>query len=311
MATTLSEARPDLDIAQVDRAVEAAIASGGPQGLRVLGYGEITLVIGWPADAPTAAVKRLPVFPDRRRFEAYADLLQRYTSELTARGVRVVDTAISSQAGSDGTVRGYLVQPYVPADSHLNAILRRPDGGEAGGRLMAKLVDIVCRTVDDRVGLDAQASNWTVRGDELECFDVSTPMMRGSDGRQELDVSLFLSIYPWAMRPLLARIAPDVMAQYHDARTVLLDVASNLHKEDLHGALPGLISAANERVSPPLSADEVMRYFRRDKLLWASLQRLRLTDRTWQRRVRHRPYPFLLPGRYRYGPPRPHERRPR
>ena len=64
-------------------------------------------------------------------------------------------------------------------------------------------------------------------------------------GRDLLDLDLFLSIYPWAMRPALARIAHGVMAQYHDPRTVLVDVASNLIKERHERWLPALLEAAN------------------------------------------------------------------
>ena len=305
----MQQAAVDLDLAVLDSAVEAAIVAGRPEGLRVLGYGEITLVLGWPAHAPTTAVKRLPVFPDRGRLDAYADLLARYTAELRARGVGVVDTELRSVAGPGGSVHAYLIQPYVPRDRHLEAHLRDGDPARTPD-LLAELVDAVVGCVGDRVGLDAQAANWAVGEAGIECFDVSTPMLRGQDGREELDLSIFLAVYPPAMRPALARIAPGVMAQYHDARTVLLDVASNLHKDGLHRLLATFLDAANARLERPLTEADVMHYFRQDKLLWALLQRLRLADRMWQRRVRRRPYPFLLPARYRYGPPR-HERQTR
>jgi hypothetical protein len=56
------------------------------------------------------------------------------------------------------------------------------------------------------------------------------------------------------------------------------------------------------RVSPPIDETEVRRYYARDKKLWLLMQWLRRADREWQRRVRHRPYPFLLPPPYHYGP---------
>ena len=306
----MQQAAVDLDLAALDSAVEAAIVAGRPEGLRVLGYGEITLVLGWPAHAPTAAVKRLPVFPDRNRFDAYADLLVRYTTTLRAAGVRVVDTELHHFDGPRGSVRAYLVQPYVPPDGHMEVHLGGGDPDRTA-ELFAQLVDAVVGSVDDTVGLDAQVANWAVGEDGIECFDVSTPMLRDQDGREELDLSVFLSVYPPAMRPLLARIAPGVMAQYHDPRTVLLDVASNLHKDGFHRLLPAFLDAANARLERPLTEADVMHYFRQDKLLWALLQRLRLADRMWQRRVRRRPYPFLLPPRYRYGPPRHDERHTR
>jgi hypothetical protein len=94
------------------------------------------------------------------------------------------------------------------------------------------------------------------------------------------------------------------MAQYHDPRIVLLDFASNLHKEGLDHCVPALLRAANRQLERALTAADVRRYYRQDKLLWALMQRLRLGDRAWQRHVRRRPYPLLLPPRYRYGPPR-------
>ena len=86
---------------------------------------------------------------------------------------------------------------------------------------------------------------------------------------------------------------------------MLLDVASNLHKEQLDRCVPLLLAAAAARVGPPIAHAEVLRYFRRDRALWLALQRLRRADRAWQRRVRRRPYPFLLAPPYRYGPMTP------
>jgi hypothetical protein len=44
-----------------------------------------------------------------------------------------------------------------------------------------------------------------------------------------------------------------------------------------------------------MTVADVRRYYRSDARLWALLLRIRTLDRSWQRRVRRRPYPFLLP----------------
>lgn len=294
---------PEVDVERLDATVEDAIRTGSPQGLRVLGYGELTLVLGWPTEQPVVAVKRLPPFTDADRVDAYGALLERYVEVLRRRGVSVAATELHSHPGPRGAVRAYLVQPLVPRERHLNAILADPEEPRAR-ELLEQVAANVQRCTDDVVGLDAQASNWWVDDDGLGYFDVSTPMLRDRDGREQLDVALFLSVYPSITRPALARIAPGVMAQYHDPRVVLLDVASNLHKEGLDHCVPALLEAANSRLERPLTTADVRRYFRQDKLLWALMQRLRLADRSWQRHVRRRPYPLLLPPRYRYGPPR-------
>jgi hypothetical protein len=307
MEAAQASARPratlEVDVEQLDTTVQDAIRAGAPRELRVLGYGELTLVIGWPTEAPVVAVKRLPPFTDGERLDAYAELLERYVGVLQARGVSVAPTEIRSHPGPRGTVRAYLVQPLVAHEQHLNVVLAGAEESRARDLLEA-IVENVHRCCDQTVGFDAQAANWWVDDDGLGYFDVSTPMLRDHDGRELLDVSLFLSVYPQVVRPLLARIAPGVMAQYHDPRTVLLDFASNLHKEGLEHCVPLMLRAANGHLERPLAAADVSRYFRQDKLLWALLQRLRLADRGWQRHVRRRPYPLLLPPRYRYGPPR-------
>jgi len=304
-------ARPiDVDVRHLDATVERAIRAGAPRGLRVLGYGELTLVIGWPTEQPVFAVKRLPPFRDPDRLDAYARLVERYIEILRQRGVWVAHTEIRSHPGARGCVRAYLVQPLVPRDRLLNVILLGADDERAKGLLEA-IVENVYRCADYEVGFDAQAANWWVEDGKLGYFDISTPMLRDRHGREQLDISLFLSVYPWFTRPVLARIAPGVMAQYHDPRMVLLDFASNLHKEGLDQHVRALMDAANRRLKRPLVTADVHRYFRQDKLLWALMQRLRLADRSWQRHARRRPYPMLLPPRYRYGPPRQAKERSR
>ena len=306
MAVTASH--PDLDLAELDAAVERAIRTGSSDGLRVLGFGEVTLVVGWPTAQPVLAVKRLPLIRDEPQLERYREVLDGYVRALRERDVPVVETDLRFATSPGGGLHAYLVQPLVPCEEMLHLVLREAEPAR-GGRLLRELATIVAEGVDEHVGLDAQAANWSVQGERLATVDVSTPLMRDVTGHDRLDLDLFLSIYPWAMRPALARIAHGVMTQYHDPRTVLVDVASNLVKERHERWLPVLLDAANAHVVPAITDQEVRRYFARDRRLWLLMQRLRRADRAWQRHVRRRPYPFLLPPPYRYGPPEtPHPR---
>lgn len=308
VVSAAARAAASLDVDELDRTIEAAIRAGEAGALRVLGYGELTLVVGWPTERPQLAVKRLPVFERGERLERYEALLLRYVDELRARGVDVVPTELRAVARG-GEWHAYIVQPLVPRAAVLNRVLAEADP-QRGARLLGALAASVSTVVDARVGLDAQVANWAVDGDRLACLDISTPLMRDAVGRDELDVGLFLSIYPWLLRGVLRRIARSVMAQYHDPRAVLVDVASNLVKERLEQWLPALLAAAGARVAPPIDEAEVRRYFSRDRLLWLTMQRLRRADRAWQRHVRRRPYPFLLPPPYGYGPPELPEEEP-
>jgi len=70
----------------------------------------------------------------------------------------------------------------------------------------------------------------------------------------------------------------------------------NLQKEGLGTHIELLLEHANARIDPPLELEEVRRYYREDARTWSLLLRLRRADRFWQRKVRGRTYPFLLPG---------------
>ena len=90
--------QPDIDFGPLDAAIDAAIGQGHAGGLPVLGFGEITLVLGWPPERPEFAVKRLPVFDGPARVEAYAALVAEYVGALRERGLGVIDTAVRSLA---------------------------------------------------------------------------------------------------------------------------------------------------------------------------------------------------------------------
>ena len=290
-----------VDVEALDAEVESAIRAGEAGSMRVLGYGEFTLVLGWPTTRPEVAVKRLPAFRDADQLARYEETLRRYVGGLEGRGVAVMPTELRGTPAR-GELHAYLIQPLAPRDALLNSVLGTAPAAR-GRELLNMVAGHVAATVDGSLGLDAQAGNWMVSGDGLVILDVSTPLMRSAQGRDELDLALFESIYPPAVRGLLRRIAPMVMSQYHDPRTVLVDFGSNLIKERLEQWLPALCDAANEHVTPPVTERALRRYFARDKRFWLSMQRLRRIDRAWQRQVRRRPYPFLLPPPYAYGPP--------
>ncbi len=284
------------EIEQVEQAVADALDHADASGLAVLGYGEISLVLGWPTDAPQWACKRLPPFPSAAAADRFVDVLHRYLAVLDARMVRVVETGVDRVALPDGRVALYCVQPVLPAAELAPAIVAADH--DAAGGLLGEIVDTALRVVDDTVGLDAQLSNWARCDGQLTYFDVTTPLLRGPDGRSELDTEVFLASLPWALRsPVRRFVLPGILRRYHTPRTVVLDLAANLLKERLDDRIPTVLAAAGDRVDPPLTEDEVRADYRSDARTWDLLQRVRRMDRGWQRRIRRRRYPFLLPDR--------------
>lgn len=285
---------PSEHLASLEADVTRALSTGDVSALRILGYGEISLVLGFPRDAAQWACKRLPPFPSTVAADAYSATLADYLTELDRRGIHVVDTTVQQVDLVDGRVAVYCVQPVLPAEELAIEVVRRGDGSAV--RLIADIVDSVFGAVDARLGLDAQLSNWALTDGAVTYFDITTPLLRRADGSEALDTDLFLASLPWLLRPPVRRfVVPDIIERYHRSRTVILDLAANLIKEHLHEHIVTVLEAAGDRLDPPLTVDEVRADYRSDARTWALLQSLRRADRSWQRRIRRRAYPFLLP----------------
>lgn len=279
-----------LDLAEPERALRAALANPRDAALPIIGFGEISTAFAWPPHEPRWVLKSLPRFPDADRYDAYAGLVQDYARELATRGVPVAETAV--RAGTDGR-SGFLVQPLLPAAALAVHVAR--SSATDGSALLHRVVEHILTVVDDRIGLDAQLSNWALVDDELTLLDLGQPFLRDAHGADRLDVAAFCQVYPAPLRPALRRLVfPDVIAEYHDPRLVLRDLAFNLLKEDLGGLVPVVLDrAADHGIS--LTEHEVTRAYTRNRRTWTVLQALRRADRAWQLRVRRRPYPVLLP----------------
>lgn len=285
----------DDELRALDSLVDEALGSGREELLPTLGYGEISLVLGWPREAPRYACKRMPAFPSRAAFESYARTLGDYVAALEAAGMDVVPTEMRGVDQAGGGVVGYVVQPILAADTLAPPILHAADPGD-GHPLVDAIVAAAAGTVSPRIGLDAQLSNWTWDDGRLTYLDVSTPMLWDEAGVSRLDLEPLAQAYPAILRPLLRRfVAPRILDGYRDLRGVYLDLCGNLLKERLDLWLGAFLAAIAPRLTQPLTAEDVHRYYRSDARLWAVLLRLRRLDRAWRLRT-GRTYPFLLPG---------------
>jgi hypothetical protein len=285
------------ETARMHEALDQACRSGSPGDLPVLGYGEISLVVAWPPEQPQWAVKRLPVFSDDAAVDRYAAVLDRYVAVLRERGVDVLDTELARVAGVGGHVTGYLVQPVLAADSLAPSVLAATDPSP-DHPLLAHVLDRIAAVVDDTVGLDAHVANWALADDRILYFDLTTPMLRDTAGHWEVDGRVLAAAVPWALRPAMTRwVIPGIEARYHDPRKVVLDVAVNLLRVHLHPWVAPWLEAARDRIGIDIGDDEVRHDYRSEARTWGALQAVRRTDRAWQTRIRHRPYPFLIPDR--------------
>jgi hypothetical protein len=284
----------DAELEALEQDVLCALTTGDASRLTQLGEGEISLVLTGGEDLSWAC-KRLPPFADSEAAERYAATVERYLDALADRGIDVVDTTVRSVPGDAGRTVLYCVQPVLAPDVLGVEVARRDP--ELGRGLLERIVDAVLASVDDRFGLDAQLSNWALVDDRAVYLDVTTPLLRDGAGATELDTDVFLASLPWLLRPAVRRfVVPGIIDRYHDPRVVVLDLAANLLRERLDHLVPVVVEASAGRVAPPLDDAEILRDRRLDMVTWGALQAVRRVDRAWQRRVRRRPYPFLLPS---------------
>ena len=278
----------------LERRVSRALATDDQSRIDVLGYGEISTVLRLDVDGRSYACKRLPPFPESA-IEPYRTACTAYLAALGERGVRTASSTIEI-VPTGGEPAVYCVQPI---EDRLLVDHLRTTGRNDVAALAERLVSLVSSTIDDRLGLDAQISNWALDDDgEFVYIDVTTPLIRDANGTEMLDTDLFIASLPAFLRPVVRRfLLGEILSHYYDARAALLDLIANFKKERLDEAIPLFLEVANGTVEPPITRKEVDRYYRSDAVMWEVLQRLRRTDRSWQRRIRRRGYPFLLPGK--------------
>ena len=134
--------------------------------------------------------------------------------------------------------------------------------------------------------------------------DVSTPLMRDSAGRDRARPrSVPLDLPLGGAAGAGAHRAP-VMAQYHDPAPCSSTSPPTSSRSAIERWLPALLEAANARVQPAITEAGGAALLRTRPAAVAADAAAAPRRPRVAAPVRRRPYPFLLPPPYRYGPPR-------
>lgn len=295
---------------EVEVRVAGALERGEPLPLPVLGYGEISVVLGVQHHDELFACKRMPPFPDRPAVERYRSVCELYALRLREIGLALPEHEVVEVQRPGGAVV-YYVQRGLPAASMAHRLLHERDA-EGARNLLRQIADRVACVAefnrdhpDQPVGLDGQVSNWawTDQDKTLWYLDTSTPLLR-QGGRELLDVEIFLRSLPRMLVPLVRWLfLREILDRYYDTRQVLRDLVGNLIKERLEALVPEAMQIANQVLgqrlcwlgAEELTEHEIRRYYRGDARMWEILQRLRRLERFISVRVLRRPYPVVLP----------------
>jgi len=283
------------ELTALENEVQRALRTGDESHLRVLGYGEISTVLRLDTEAGSFACKRLPRFRHAASFDRYRRVYEEYVDRIAAAGIRPAPTELRTLPSRGGGLIAYSVQPVYAPQQVAPAYLASRDAA-TGRQLADEIADAVMRIAGPRVGFDAQLANWVVDDDGLLYIDLTTPLLRDHSGREQLDIGVFIGSLPWATRSLARAVVPRlVLSHFYRPRGILLDVAANLHKEQLAEWIPAFVAASHRRLDQPFTSRHVDLYYRTAALMWEAMQEMRRLDRAWQRKVRRRPYRLLLP----------------
>lgn len=280
--------------------------AGSPIAAKILGFGEISTIFQIGEDS-TVAYKRMPLFHNRSAALNYVQQYREYCQCLRNAGLRLPedDTMISDSLWQ--VVVLYIAQRQFPAEQFVHRLIHQLDLPDIK-RLTEQVVLEIEKVWQYNQGqkpaielsLDGQLSNWVWLDEKLYFVDTSTPLYR-KNGVEQMDPEPLLKSAPGLLRWILRLFfLDDVMNRYYDRRLVSLDLAANLIKEGRAELIPAAIEIINHHLPveiQPLTADEVQKYYRQDRLIWTLFLSFRRIDRWLTTKVLRKRYEFILPGK--------------
>ena len=278
----------------------------------IVGYGEISSIFQIAGNSEVV-FKRLPFFSDRLSADRYARHHDEYCRLLADAGLCLPEhgTFIIEPAGRPVAV--YIAQKSISSQHFGHRLIHERDEGDVQ-ILLETIVAQISRIWRYncshqpalRLALDGQLSNWAWHKGHaptrIYYIDTSTPLFR-KDGIEQLDPELLLKSAPaflrWILRWLFVK---DVIDRYYDQRQVYTDLAANLYKEQRPDLIPAVITIINRELGTdhkPLTAAEVEKYYREDKIIWSCYLFFRRIDRWLTTQILRRRYEYILPGKIR------------
>lgn len=283
------------DLTQLEAEVRHALDHRDYGALSIVGFGEVSVGLGWPAAQPAWVCKRTPPF-SAAEFDAYRDLVTTYVAELRASGVDVVDTDVVGVRRDHDTI-GYVVQPLLRQETLGREVLARATPDPLHPYVQAVVQTIDC--VSDRISIDAQITNFAWDGHKATLLDVGTPFMWNAEGSMRLDLEPFTMPIPAPVRSMMRKELTDVVARWKTPRAVGTDIVANLLREGLDDWVDPMIEALRTVVpGEPISRADAQASLDEDLKTFPKIVKLQKVQRAFQTRVLRKPYDFFINSTY-------------
>ncbi len=310
-------------IKELENTIDTIHPERGKIPIKILGFGEISLVFELVDDPEKIAYKRLPIFDSEKQVKRHIKAYKEY-NRILKEDIRlnIPDCDAMWVKDQKGNIVLYCAQEKVPPETIGNKIIHELSNHDVRELVLfimgelKKVWDFNKKNENIKVGIDGQISNFSLAGYNpnnpkvpeditLIYLDTSTPMYR-INGIEAMEPELFLKSAPSFLRWLLkALFIQEVMDRYHDWRLVTIDLIANFFKEQKRELIQGLIKIINdffiqeagEFNIESITLKEVQSYYDNDKMIWEIFQRVRKFDRFIKTKLFRKKYDFYLPGK--------------
>jgi len=308
---------------ELELTIDTVNPEKGKVPIRILGYGEITLVFEIVNDEYNYAYKRLPIFETHEQAKKHEYIFREYNRFLNEEiEIKTPPLEIVWFENTEGKIIFYTIQEKIPSESVGNKVIHQVGNNDTellvlkALREMKKVWTFNKENKTYDVGLDGQISNFAVidydpnnpkvDDNSLLIYIDTVPPFYRKNGVEAMDIELLTKSMPSFIRGLLKLIfLQDLIDRYYDWRLVIIDLVANFFKEQKRELIPSLITTVNkflkEEVSlfniKPLTLEEVEKYYKSDKFIWNLYQRMRKFDRFIKTKLLRKKYDYYLPGK--------------
>jgi hypothetical protein len=314
----------DIDhLKELERNIDTIHPENGKVPIKILGFGEISLVFEILGDDSNLAYKRIPIFDTEKQVKRHIWAYNEYNRILNEDiGLTIPDYDTAWFRRDNGRIAFYCVQEKINPTSVGHKVIHQFSNVND----LENLILLALREMKKvwkfnktnqkglQVGLDGQISNFALlkhnvlkpRVDQnagLLYLDTSTPMFR-IHGKEAMEAELFLKSTPFFLSWLIKAVfLEDVVGRYYDWRRVTIDLIANFFKEQKPELIPRLIKLVNNFFEIEASEfnikyimlKEVLDYYKEDKMIWVIFQNARRIDRYLKTKLLRKEYDFYLP----------------
>ena len=276
----------DEALVAADAAIDKAVAARDASDLHVLGFGEVSVALGWPSDAPDYVLKRVLVYESRDRCEAHLGQIQDFVDTVKAGGADILTTTMHVVDRPDGRASGYIAQPLVPNELLADQILANNEP-RADHPVVLAHREMAVRDCTPTYAVDLQISNFVYDGDRYANIDITSPVTFDAAGNFTGPIpDEMVAMVPAFMRSTFRKEYAKTASGFRDPRGALHSSIVFLHRAEQGRWAQAFAECFNEVLDEPLDIDAAQADYDRFAKVIPMVKKTSLAQRWWQTKVR-------------------------